>query len=73
MTRALASSTQHHQRDGPASSLGRMSMGTEQCAVVIFLKLAAVVEVHVDAVFGHGVIPVDRGNTEPTEGGGGFC
>ena len=29
-----ASSAQHHQEDGPASSPGRLSMGTEQCAVV---------------------------------------
>ena len=33
----MARSTQHHQGDGPASSLGRVSMGTEQCAVVISL------------------------------------
>ena len=31
----LASSAQH-QGDAPASSLGHVSMGTEQCAVVIF-------------------------------------
>ena len=30
---AFASSVQHHQGDGPASSLGRVSMGTEQCAL----------------------------------------
>ena len=29
----LAGSAQHHQGDGPASSLGRVSMGTEQRAV----------------------------------------
>ena len=34
----LASSAQHHQGVGPASSLGRLSMGTEQRAVVVFLK-----------------------------------
>ena len=32
-----ASSTQHHQGDGPASSLGCVSMGTEQCAMAIAL------------------------------------
>jgi hypothetical protein len=38
----LASSAQHHQEDGPASSLGRLSMGTEQCAVVVFSKLKSI-------------------------------
>ena len=38
----LASSAQHHQGDGPASSLGRLGMGTEQCAVVI----SSVVSLH---------------------------
>ena len=33
--RGLSSSTHHHQRDGPAASLGRESMGTEQCAMVV--------------------------------------
>ena len=39
----MASSAQHHQGDGPASSLGRVSVGTEQCAVVVvsLLKLRA--------------------------------
>ena len=27
----VANSTRHHQGDGPASSLARVSMGTEQC------------------------------------------
>ena len=34
-----ANSTQHHQEDGPASSLEPVSMGTEQCVVVSLLKL----------------------------------
>ena len=33
----LASSAQHHQGDGPTSSLKCVNMGTEQCAVVISL------------------------------------
>ena len=32
---ALASSAQHHREDGPTSSLGHVSMGKEQCAVVL--------------------------------------
>ena len=30
----VASSAQHHREDGPASSPGHLSMGTEQCAVL---------------------------------------
>ena len=33
----LAGSAQHHRGDGPTSSLGRVSMCPEQCAVVISL------------------------------------
>ena len=33
----LASLTQNHQGGGPTSSLGRVSMGTEQCVVVVLL------------------------------------
>ena len=33
----LASSTQYHQEDGPASSAGHLSMSTEQCEVVFLL------------------------------------
>ena len=43
--RGWATSAQHHQGDGPASSLGHLSMGTEQCAVVFFLTVETVVEV----------------------------
>ena len=35
----VTSSTQHHQEDGLASSPGRVSMGTEHCAVVILLVI----------------------------------
>ena len=35
----VASSAWYHQGDGPASLLGRFSLGTEQCAVVVFLKM----------------------------------
>ena len=38
--RGAASSPQHHQGDGPASSLGRASMGKEQCAVVFSLAIS---------------------------------
>ena len=31
----LASPAQHHREDGPTASLGPVSTGTEQCAVVI--------------------------------------
>ena len=36
-------SAQHHQEDGLASSPGRLSMGTEQCAVVVSLVVSMVV------------------------------
>ena len=45
--RGEASSAQHHQGDGPASLLGRLSMGTEQCVVVVFLKFEVDSEEHV--------------------------
>ena len=35
--RGEASSTQHHREDGPTSSLGHVSMGREQCVVVVSL------------------------------------
>ena len=40
---AGGSSAQHHQGEGPASSLGRVSMGTEQHAVVISLVITLVI------------------------------
>ena len=42
----LASLTQHHQGDGPASLLGPVSMSTEQCAVdSLVVEVEGVVEV----------------------------
>ena len=38
----VASSAQCHQEDGPTSSLGRLSMGTAQCAVVVLLAISLV-------------------------------
>ena len=70
----LASSAQHHQGDGPASSLGRLSMNAEQCAVVVSLVVSLMflnlklwsrwfrvgLKIGIDGVFvvGHGIAPV---------------
>ena len=45
LRRGLASSAQHHQEDGPASSPENLSMGTEQCAVVFSSVVVVVVVV----------------------------
>ena len=75
-----ASSAQHHQEDGPASSPGHLSMGTEQCAVV-FLSVVSLVfsnlellsrwfraglRMSVDGVVSVGdrVAPANRGSTK---------
>ena len=70
----LASSAQHHQEDGPASSPGHLSMGTELCAVVfssvvslVFsnLKLLLLRWFRVGPrIVADGVAPVNRGTTE---------
>ena len=40
----LASSAQHHQEDRPSPSPGHLSMGTEQCVVVVISKSQGVEE-----------------------------